>query len=246
MYRRWSGRYHFRWTPRIGFERRRLDLLTWLETNVDPIGFVVTEDSVGVALGTTDLRLVITKGGLTLVTGASGAPVDALLHAVDGVFDVLQPSSPRGVQGLFKTTYVLPESHLEACARLGRQTSFADPAQAWTPSDSSVLVDFVSEDAGAQVEWGVVSAAELLERLAGNLGRMKHRAPDDTRLNSVPNDGEVPAVSLFAEVMVTPNEPQLAETANAVLATALQWESMVQDLTTNLYTSFASRDRKSA
>lgn len=245
MYRRWTSRYHFGWRRRLSFERRRLDLMSWLEDTAQPVGFAVTDDAVGVALGSADVRLSVFESGMTLSRGWSHTAPVVFGDALQGVFEILAPEAVDAQRATLRSSMPLDEDYASACSRFARETSFGTTDTGWVPTDSSVLLDLEHGDTEAQIEWGVVTGSELLERVTGEVGRLDNRLSGRVDAgDSGPDD--LPEVALFAECGLVEQSPPRLDSPHAVLAQLLQWDEMAATLTTALHAAFATRDRKSA
>ena len=208
MYQDWLSSFQFRWTPILTYTRRYLALLDWFETNIEPAAFIdrPEKQALGVALVAPDLRLTIRRSGMTLESGLSGVPVEKLASAVEGVFEVMEPSSVLAIEYLSTGVFPLEDAdYLEECARFGALVSGEGfgSSEAWRVMDGSALVDLTSEAMKVQVEWGIVNAEELLNRLRSpGMSRLTNRIPVDDRakVSQRTSPGRnVPLVSVFAD-----------------------------------------------
>lgn len=198
---RWTTSYRFDWTPIVTFSRRQLALLDWIEENLDPVAFYDHAGTIGVAVLSRDIRLTVTQRGMTLEDGAvADEGVSVLQRAVEGALETLEPRDvgltsgsvawSRGFDGLV---------YNEARAGLARTISglgLVDGAP--VPIDVSALMDVLTPDFRGQVEWGVVSADELLERLSQPpMGRLSTNRPELVHPGLDPDD--LPDASLFVD-----------------------------------------------
>jgi hypothetical protein len=208
MYQDWLSAFQFRWTPILTYTRRHLALLDWFETNIEPVAFIDRPDkqALGVALVASDLRLTVRRSGMTLESGLSGVPVEKLAPAVEGVFEVMEPSSVLAIE--YVSTGVFPlegADYFEQCASFGALVSgdgFGS-SEAWQVMDGSAVLDLTSETVKVQVEWGIVNAEELLKRLrTPEMSRLASRMPVDERAKiaqTTPPGRDVPPVSVYMD-----------------------------------------------
>ena len=210
MYENWVLSFQFQWTPILTFTRRRLQLLDWFEKNTEPVAFVDEPERVGVGIISPDLRLTVRRASVSIESGASGLAVEKLRPAIDGVFEVL---TPRGMIGTrFMATGVTPlddadyDGERRAFGTMAGGRAFSDSDQ-FAVSDGSALVDLVSDDLYLQVEWGIVSGDELLERLSDpEMSRISGRGDDEGQgalVRRTARRRDVPLVGIFTDQMGT-------------------------------------------
>lgn len=207
--RRWSSIYRFAWTPIITFGVRRLGLLEWIEEHLEPVSFSEGVDHVGVALMQPHIRVTVTGRGMTLEDGVgSDAGVRPLMDAVGGVLDVLRP---RAVT--FQSSTVAWSHSIESVDYDRSRAAFAQnisrtalTRDGLAPFDGSALMDLHGDLCDAQVEWGLVSATELLERVSrpgiSRVGAQRGGAD----LIGV-DRSDLPEASVFADVAVMGYRP---------------------------------------
>jgi hypothetical protein len=182
-------------------------LLDWLDTSVEPVAFNDEPDHIGVAVIAPDLRLVVQRNGVLVSSGPSGADLEYLGPALQGVFDVLKPKAAVVTMAhTMCTQEIVGQAYDEARARFARHLTVASPTVAgYRTTDASCLADFDGEDVEAQVEWGVVERSELFFRLAnpaaGRLATVAPRHGADTQadLGSLWGD-DAPEVALLVDV----------------------------------------------
>lgn len=208
---RWTSSYRFEWTPIVTFARRQLRFLDWIEANLEPVSFYDLNGVTGVALVSKSIRLTVDRNGMTLEDGSAlEAGVTLLERAVEGVFEVLEPIGARLRSG--SVAWSGPIEHVaynEARAHLARKISGIPlDSDCAVPMDVSSLVDVLSPDYRGQVEWGVVSAKELIERLSmPEIGRLSSNRP---KANLTGIDAEdLPDASLFVDTTFWPLDPPL-------------------------------------
>lgn len=208
MYRRWVSAYQFKWTPILTYTRRHIELLRWLEENTEPVSFTETDmRRFGVALVAKDLRVTVDANGMNIRSGLSGVPTDRLLPAIEGILTVMEPRDTVLTRANVSASFALDGAdYHEECARFARRASDLSPTAAdFRPVDASVIVDLESTDWKVQAEWGIVSSAELLQRLSEpSIGRLRRqraaegREPADNVAGSLVDD--LPSVSVFTDV----------------------------------------------
>lgn len=208
MYQDWLSSFQFQWTPILTYTRRHLALLDWFEENIEPVAFVDHPDKqlLGVALLTSDLRITVKRGGMTLESGLSGVALERLVPAIKGVFEVMAPSSVLATQYL--STGVVPlegDDYYERCAQFGSLASgdvFGE-SDTWRVTDGSAVVDLTSDAMKVQVEWGIVQDRELLDRLRHpEISRLGGRMSVDERASIAHRTKpgrDVPQVSVYVD-----------------------------------------------
>ena len=208
MYEDWLSSFQFRWTPILTYSKRHLELLDWFERNIEPVAFIdqPEEQRLGVAIVAPDLRITVHRAGMSLESGLQGVPIDKLMPAIEGVFEVMEPASMLAIQYL--STGVVPlesEDYLEQCSQFGTLVSggaFGD-SSSWRVSDGSAVVDLTSDTMKVQVEWGIVEAPELLNRLSNPaMSRLANRMPLDERARiarATKPVREIPPVSVYVD-----------------------------------------------
>ncbi|WP_350279679.1 hypothetical protein [Kribbella sp. HUAS MG21] len=206
MAQKWTAVYRYRWTPIMTFTRRRLQLLDWYEQHVEPVAFVENPEQIGIAMLSPLLRVRVDRNSMIVSTAEPDLPIDALARAIDGVFEVMEPNGAViDLVNSVWTSALQGQSYNEARARFGARLAAAGATPAGLrPTDASALMDFQSLDWKGQVEWGVVSARELADRIAEpDRGRIRGEAGIDRRPSAQqPREG-LPDVSLLVDVRMT-------------------------------------------
>jgi hypothetical protein len=220
--------YRFEWTPIITFGVRRLNLLQWMEDNLDPVAFSDTRDHIGVALLNKDIRMVVHRSGMVLEDAvAADVGVSSLIPAIEGIWPVLSPKSAVLRSASMAWSFELEGvDYNEARAWFARQAS---GVSAWPMGfraiDASALMDLEGPNFTAQVEWGVVSKAELADRLTDpEAGRMSSNRPA-ARTSSVHIDALAPT-SLFVDLTIEANRSDVISDTSGIEA-AIQFVDTV-------------------
>jgi hypothetical protein len=202
--RRWTSAYRFEWTPIITFTTRRLSLLEWVEQNVQPVAFSEGHDHVGIALFNRRIRLKVDRNGLTLEDGlGSDAGVEPLAEAVRGIFEILEPRDTTLASATTAWSGPLQGETYDATrSRFAREKlRLSSASSGLVPIDGSVLMDMSSPDTDCQVEWGIVSNAELVERITRpRVGRLSGERQETSLVGIEAED--LPPVSVFVDTHV--------------------------------------------
>jgi len=165
--RNWAAAFTFQWTPVLTFTRRRLKLLDWIDSNLDPVAFFEEPDRIGIAVLTPDLRLEVDRFKMTAFHSAeAGAEISGLGDLITGVLDVLAPKNVS----LSTASSVWSEpldvdDYNEARARFAQRIGLEPTGSEFRAFDASGLLDVESNNWRGQVEYGVVEGEELLFRL---------------------------------------------------------------------------------
>jgi hypothetical protein len=213
---RWTTSYRFAWTPIVTFARRQLRLLDWIEENLEPVAFYDRgEGTTGIALLSRDIRLTVDRNSMILEDGAViDAGVSVLREAVAGVLQTFEPQSLKLTSASMAWSNGLDGMpYNEARAGLSRRISGIDLSEddVPVPVDVSALMDVLTPDYRGQVEWGIVSADELVERLSHPpMGRIASNRP---RVAQTTVDAEdLPESSLFIDTTFWPlNAPTITD-----------------------------------
>ena len=195
--------YRFAWTPIITFGTRRLRLLEWVEEHLEPTAFIdsPTGDHIGLALGDKRVRLTVTRRGAQLEDrSAQGAGVGSLSPALEGLLAILEPKSVVLDSASIAWSSDIPSMSYNS-ARGGLANSVSGLARAgslFNALDTSMLLDVETEDFDGQVEWGVVSAPELKERIENpQIGRLSAQRARASLTESAFK--ELPEASVFLD-----------------------------------------------
>lgn len=252
MARLWTADYVIQWTPILTFTRRRVTLLEWLDKHVEPVAFTDQPERVGVAIVTSDLRLMVNRSRMIVSTGLSGGRVEDLETAIGGVFEVLEPQGAVGNQARSTLTCDLSEvDYNEERARLAAKYTGSTNVGGLRPLDGSGLVDLESPELTAQVEWGVVEHKELLFRLTHRVGRLPDRVDEELRTSRAPREVEQALrgrleeagveVSLLVDVALDRRVGGLVSDASAVLDLVAQTNETSAGIAESLLEGFAER-----
>jgi hypothetical protein len=241
--RRWTTAFRFSWTPIITYTRRQLMLLDWIEENLDPVAFANGHDSIGIALVSRDIRMTISANGMSLEDGsATDLGVAALGPVLDGVIKILEPKSVVLHGASIAWSGELESvSYNEARARFAREMSgHSLDDDGLLPIDASGLMDVVSTTHAGQVEWGVVSAPELFDRLSNaQRGRIAENRPDANLVGIGPED--LPEASIFVDTSLTHLQPEYLDSREGMEAAISSVEDSSKKLATRIFTRAAQQ-----
>lgn len=201
--KRWTSAYTFAWNPIITFKSRAPRFLEWIEANSHPVAFATGDDFIGLAIESQGIRLELRPENMTILDGAAhGSPVSVVEHALEGVFEVMEPSDM--VLETFIAAWSRPLPGLEyrpARAAFSERVTGIEGHQTLRAFDVSALADIEGDTFAAQVEWGIVEPKELRQILMHpQRGRLSENRPG--LLGNPHALSNVPKVSAFAETYV--------------------------------------------
>ncbi|MCD2170356.1 hypothetical protein LPW41_11675 [Microbacterium sp. JC 701] len=215
---RWTSSYRFEWTPIVTFGRRQIRFLDWIEENLEPVAFYDQVGVTGVALVSRNVRLTLDQRGMTLQDGSAvDAGVSLLMPAVRGVFEILEPkgaqlhsASVAWSRGIDHVAYNEARASLaRSISRIGLNDSGP------LAIDVSALMDIATPAYKGQVEWGVVSADELIDRLSvPEAGRLSSNRPE-AELPGI-DAGDLPESSLFVDTSFRATSSELIDSAQGI------------------------------
>lgn len=195
--------YTFAWNPIITFKSRAPRFLEWIEDNCHPVAFATGDDFIGLAIENPGIRIELRAGSLTILDGAAhGSPVEVAANALQGVFEVLEPTDM--VLDTFVGAWSRPAPDLEydtARAAFAGRVSGVEGHNQFRMVDVSALADVEGDTFTGQVEWGIVEPNELRLILAQpQRGRLSENRP--ALVGNPRALLDVPRVSVFAETYV--------------------------------------------
>lgn len=244
---RWNSRYRFAWTPIITFGTRRLNFLEWVEANLDPLAFTDAADSVGVAVGDARTRLTVTARGMTLEDGSTDPHwLTKLEPAIAGVFEVMQPRDTALSSASVAWSHPLEDEAYDAAASaFARRVAGIPAGSSYVPWDASALMDVTAGDVEMQVEWGVVAAHEIIERVTRpTVGRI-HGGRVETSLT--PMEEPLAPVSLFFDSFIHEYDvPREITGAANIIETIADADAVSEKFATELASSWQSKGEMQA
>jgi len=228
----------------LTFERRRSEVLEWVEDNLDPVAFNDGERSLGLAFGHSDMRISFTRHSLMLSSGASGGAMESHLDAaLRGILDALTPAQTRVKSIMFKAS-----GALEGVDYLETRQRFAQRAHGgglglgeWRTTDAAVLSDIETDEFEGQVDYGVVEQGEIRDRvLDPGLGRTGSSAEAASPQELDRRLADAPEVSVFADALVVPLSGDFVASSADIWRTYATAESQVLRLTDSLTAAIAN------
>lgn len=241
--RRLTSVYQFAWKPIITFGARRLRLLEWIDAEVGPIAFTDSEDHVGFATDDHSVRITALRNGVILEDrGLDGNGVQSLHPALEGVMRILAPESVVLKSAAIAWSEPTPGRSYDD-TRASFAASLADISvanSALVPVDASVLMDLEGPEYSAQVEWGIVTASELVQRLREpGLSRVSaQRAPS---VNDSEFVGELPDASLFVDTSIFKPVSEVIEDQAGMEETIDFVTAISENIAQNLYSSVVGK-----
>lgn len=240
----WVSSIAVTWAPILTFERRRSEVLEWVESNLDPVAFSESDRGLGLAFGHSDMRISFTRHSLMLSSGASGGGMESHLdEALKGILDALTPAQTRVSSIMFKASGALEGAGYDVTRRRFAERAHGEALGLgeWRTKDAAVLSDIETDDFEGQVDYGVVEQSEIRERvLDPGLGRTGSSAEAasprllDLRL------ADAPAVSVFADALVIPLSKDYVASSADIWRTYATAESQVLDLADSLTAAIAT------
>lgn len=207
---RWVSQHTLVWNaPFLSFERRKLELLDWLDSRSDATSMRSTDDLFGVGFPGPS-RIQIHRGGMMLECLSP----DALLPSSDVVMascDLMGAStvSLDHLTGLW-TVPLAGLPYAEACSTFAEKMVPVGPGSSIAVFDAATLFDArVANEAGGgtlKIEFGMVTPSEIETRCLDQVGMLQSLRP---RGASVDTSAQ-PETSLLAEAVWTPHPAVVA------------------------------------
>lgn len=214
---RWTASYSFQWTPIITFSTRRLRLLEWFEKNADPLAFFEDSSKVGIAVHSRDLKLTVTRSGLAVENGdCRNADSELAFDAIAGILNVMEPSNIALLHSAQALSQELAGVDYSAAGEAFAGRMVGVPEGEYKAKDASALADIETNGWDLQPEWGVVTSAELVQRIENpKLSRGGALRPSTKLASTVANS--MPDVSVFVDVLTHPSAPFLVSDADGII-----------------------------
>ncbi len=223
------------WRPILAYERRRLDFLDWLETEIDPLAFTDADEqgTQGIAPRTFEERVLVGRRGMFIELRTPDASLQTVLSTVGGAFASFEPSAAHIDEYRAQWSTPLSAPYEVARRSLAARAVGKSPSSHVELFDAAFFMDGRLNGDNVHFDFGVVSAAELRERvsdpsmtrLGGTLFPPSHRPPDVQ---------ELPQASLYVDLMWTPEKP-ISVTSAAELPIRLnEIEKQITMLVTDL------------
>ena len=212
----WTQTIQIQWRPELRFYEVRIAILRMLEDREILKAFRVGEDFVDAQLFDARTQFSVHQSGLSLSLSHPEANLGLAWEAITIAIAQVRPAEARRVLCAFQHIAELPSSFDEA-VRAGAKGVLQSRVSSAEASDWAVLLDV--QVAGepslqGQVEYGIVRARELADRLARRVGRMRESPVLDRQLWT---NVQFPQVALFADTRL---EAQTDAAADDLAATA--------------------------
>ncbi|MBF4634747.1 hypothetical protein ITJ38_10075 [Agreia pratensis] len=241
--RRWTARYRFGWTPVISFDRRRSELLDWVESNLNPVSFRDSEGQVGLALRK-GVRIVISRHGATIEdTVAASDGVASVLPVLEGLIDVMEPRDIVLADGSIgwsvdmNVTDYEAATHSLATRLSGVSESLPSGARA---KDIATLMDFEGIDYKVQTEFGIVSPRELQERLMeSKVGKLMGRPAGRVRPQLFET---LPPTSLFVDTYFEESRTTKLQSVPEIIAAIARVDSAAEEVAVAVSQSVSEKE----
>lgn len=193
----WAQSISLWWRPELRFYEERIDILRSLEERGYLRAFRVQENFIDARLFDSRDRLSVRQDGLELHLDRPDADVDRAWEAVEIGLSAVEPRQPRTVVATFQHLTGLDMGFEEAVARAYGSVFGTLGTDSIKLGDWAVLVD-VSMNGGAsgQIEFGIVRADEVPDRLSRAAGRIGSRQAEP---RDVPGPEAFEDVSMFAD-----------------------------------------------
>jgi hypothetical protein len=199
------------------------------------VAFSETNDHLGLAIGDTTQRIRLDKTSLRLSLDAVDSSMSALVPAVEGTWAQIRPANPTF--GRYSGAW----SHPLVGDYETLRTKFAtrciggalDPALG-VAFDAAALINIRSPLGEIDIEYGVVTAHELAERVADSDIGLLGTTSDD-RPGQVVDESSLPPVSAFYDFRVTPR--RRVSSADAVISLFSEIESTASRLVSQVSTT---------
>lgn len=195
----WNAYYSFHWNPLVSFAQRRAELANWIDVNLAPIGILDQDEYLGLAVSHRSLRTTLSRSGFDVSLGAPGLKVESVAGLIRGIGQLIRPSGVHLASASVVNTVAVDGDYNTLRSEFGARCAGLLP-DGFRIYDGSALVDASSDDGYFYLEFGIVTAAELKERLEkpalGRLSGRRQRVPADLNDRKHP----LPAVSVFCEV----------------------------------------------
>jgi hypothetical protein len=193
----WNRTMSLEWTPSLRFYERKIQLLQGMERRGLLAAYAVQEGLVGLLVGDRAMELIVTSRSCSLRLSGSTFDRDRLFEAIGMILRTVEPMAIRATSYSSQHLAALSDSYEEGKSRF-IESFFDGRSSNIGLDDMAVLVDGQDpeHETSYQVEFGVVSADEIPDRLNRHAGRMEAQeslSPYDWSTSGFP------AVALFVD-----------------------------------------------
>jgi hypothetical protein len=161
----WTQSIHVHWPRSFAFLERRFSLLRRLEEHEELTGHRTADEEIGVRFRGNAYRVDVDSISVTISCVASAFDEDFVRQILDIVLESVEPRSLESILALYQhlTPQVGSAQELQAATATAILGDWTKPASLL---DYSISADGTSEGAKLHVDFGIVSEAEIPERLA--------------------------------------------------------------------------------
>lgn len=220
--RLWSSALILEWDPILTFARRRSELLDWYEENLTPKAFIDEEDIVGVTVGSLQHRVNTGRNSLVLQQVTTERLPSSVARTIEGTLNTMRPQNIRvsGFRALISVPVDLDFDEVrESLAQRAVRFNLSERVPpTFRASDVAILADIEDELGPLQVEFGVVNAQQLRERLRQDVRGRTLKFGAQHVLPADPRESELPPCSVFGEVLIFQPSTTGLTSANEILA----------------------------
>ncbi len=189
------------WRPELGFYEKRFSLLRGFEDRSELQAFRVREEGVDARLFGGSCQLSVRQSGMALHLLTPNADEGQASAAVQRVLDELHPRPPHRFSSV--AAHVLPlELDFESAVAIALRRLFRLPtASSLRFTDWSMLADLGTDEpsTSGQIEFGIVRAGEISERVSRHVGRTAEMDPYPRTPAELWDALPLPDVALFAD-----------------------------------------------
>ncbi len=162
---RWVAGYEFHWRALVSFKQRRDALAVWIDDNVLPRAVLDQDDTLGVAVENSALRVTVNRSGFQISVGAPHLDVSTLEAVLGGVFLIMRPANLHIATGRILSSLELDVASYDDARRNFARQCTGSLDGGFEVVDGSATVDLVTKTSKLKVTFGVASKQELRETL---------------------------------------------------------------------------------
>jgi hypothetical protein len=195
----WTQGASVRWRPEFRFYEARTGFLSKLDEKGLIRAWRIEGDEVSVRLKDTDHEALLNPRGIRLVATTPEPDIEPLMVAAETAFEEIKPRRITTVRLYFQHLHAIEGDYDEVRASSGRRLlgSLADDLKL---SDYALLVDGRRGEPPYeyQVEFGVVSKAEIPRRLSRWAGRIRGEDRPYPQFRDL-DSSKLPEIALFVD-----------------------------------------------
>ncbi len=197
----WTQSLSLRWRPELRFYEKRVEILRTFEEQGFLRAFRVRESTIDARLFSSRDSLSVRQDGLDLHLRRPDSDLERALEAVEISLSAVSPSQPRSCSGFFQFLSPVDMEFENAVSRAFGAALGRLGTESIELSDWAFLIDLSAKDGGAgQMEFGIVLAEEVPERLSAAVGRIQRESPPPPYVGE---PEEFAPVSLFSDFWIS-------------------------------------------